>query len=81
VTRNHNDRIKKKKRLVEEKIIRNVLASHQLNNVECTNQLYKKWFKLHGKKELLSMPFYAIKLKKTTILSFLLEVKTHYFKH
>mgnify|MGYP000076595136 CR=1 FL=1 len=78
VSRNHNDRIKKKQRLLEEKIIREALDVNQLNNIKHTNKLYRKWFKLHNKRMLLSRSFYSIKLKKTTIFSFLFQVKSHF---
>lgn len=80
VTRNHSNSDKKKLRLLEEKTIRTVLESHHHSNTKLTSMLYKKWFRLHSKKEVLLPSFYAIKLKKTAIFSFLSQVKAYYIK-
>lgn len=80
VSRNHNNADKKKLRLLEEKNVRTELENDNISNPKLINGLYKKWFKLHSKKELLSPVFYSIKLKKTSIFSFLSHVRAYYSK-
>ena len=78
VTRTHVGVEKKKQRLLEEKEVRSFLGTYNYSNIELEYHLYRKWFRLHGKKAMLRKSFYTIKLNKTTIFRFLKYLIKYY---
>lgn len=78
VSRAHVGIEKKKQRLLEEKEVRSVLQNYNCLQTKQEYNLYKKWCKLHGKKAVLTQPFYAIKLNKTSIFNFLKHLIKYY---
>lgn len=78
VSRAHVGIEKKKQRLLEEKVVRSFLQSGNYSDTKLEYRLYKKWFKLHSEKAMLTKSFYVIKLNKTTIFRFLKYLIKHY---
>lgn len=78
VSRAHVGIEKKKQRLLEEKEVRSVLQNSNYSQTNQEYSLYKKWYKLHGKKAVLTQSFYAIKLNKTSIFNFLKYLIKYY---
>ena len=78
VSRAHVGIEKKKQRLLEEKEVRSVLQNYNFLQTKQEYSLYKKWYKLHAKKAVLTLSFYAIKLNKTSIFNFLKHLIKYY---
>lgn len=71
VSRNHNDILKKKQRLLEEKYIRLFMNSVQIINLQSEQLLYSKWFNLHPFRAIVGKSFYDVKLKNISFFTFL----------
>jgi glycosyltransferase involved in cell wall biosynthesis len=80
VSRIHNDVVKKKKRLLEEKEIRSFMQSVNINNRKTEQQLYQKWFELLSYKTVSSKYFFEIKLTKSSVYWFLWFFIKYMFK-
>lgn len=71
VSRNHTSHTVKKRRLLEESVIRSYLQEKKINNTKAEHKLYKQWFGLHQFLSVFSPSFYQIKLSKTATFTFL----------
>lgn len=79
VSRNHQDVNKKKKRIIEEVIIRDYLKVKQgVENTIADKTLERRWFNLHAKNSLFGSEFY--KLRSSFNGKFQLALQFMYFK-
>ena len=71
VSRNHATIAIKKRRLFEEKEVRNFLNQKGFKHKKQEKNLYNQWFRLFSWKSLFKKEFYSIKLSKTSTLKLL----------
>lgn len=74
ISRNHNDLKRKKRRLIEEKLVRDLLNFYGFRNPNEETNLYKEWIKLNSIKRFYSKNFTSIKLKRHTYLTFFKKI-------
>lgn len=72
VSRNHENIDKKKRRLLEEKVIRNhVFEQLGLFKKNAEKSMYNKWFGLHAIKDVFNNSFFEIKLSRSNYFIFI----------
>ena len=69
VSRNHSNPKIKKRRLLEESILRSYLYKRNINCFSAEQKLYNQWFKLHKLSSIISTSFYEINISKKSIFA------------
>lgn len=74
ISRLHISKEKKKTRLYEESILRkHIFYALNFTNIVLENKMYKKWFQLHERKELLTINFHSIRLPNKNRITYVLD--------